>query len=120
VQALDCLVKAGADSGTAARLVSPDMVAAAPLQAFLAAVAEQHADILSDGLGLMQVIKHLLPQVKARTHGACCQGWVSLSKMHAILRRVFPELRAMLNRTTLVLFFQVCSHVQTGLIVPAS
>ncbi len=69
VQALDCLVKAGADSGAAARLVSPDLVAAAPLQAFLAAVAEQHADILSDGLGLLQVVKHLLPQVKARPHG---------------------------------------------------
>jgi hypothetical protein len=69
VQALDCLVKAGADTGTAARLVSPDLLAAAPLQAFLAAVAEQHADILGDGLGLLQVVKHLLPQVKARPHG---------------------------------------------------
>ena len=68
-QALDCLVKAGADSGTAARLVSPDLLPAAPLRAFLAAVAEQHADILSDGLGLLQVVKHLLPEVKARPHG---------------------------------------------------
>lgn len=69
VQALDFLVKAGADSGIAARLVSPDLVAAAPLQAFLAAVAEQHAEILSDGLGLLQVVKSLLPQVKAMPHG---------------------------------------------------
>ena len=69
VQALDLLVRAGADSGTAARLVSPDLVAAAPLQAFLAAVAEQHADILTDELGLLQVVKSLLPQVKAMPHG---------------------------------------------------
>ena len=68
-QALDCLVKAGADAEVAGRLVSPARMPAGPLQAFLAAVAEHHAEILSDGLGLLQAVKLLLPVTKHKASG---------------------------------------------------
>lgn len=68
-QALDCLVQASTDAAVAGRLVSSGRLPAAPLQAFLAAVAEHHAEILSDGLGFMQVVKRLLPAIKSNTTG---------------------------------------------------
>lgn len=75
-QALDCLVQASTDAAVAGRLVSSASLAIGPLQAFLAAVAEHHAEIISDGLGLMQVVKRLLPAVnhKSNSTGHCHAG----------------------------------------------
>ena len=66
-QALHCLVKAASDPQVAVSLVSHDHFAAEPLQAFLSALVEYHAEILSDGLGFLQAVKQLLPDSGAKS-----------------------------------------------------
>ena len=66
-QALDCLVKASTDLDLADGLVSNDeLLEPAALQALLAAVAEHHAEILSDGQGFVQVVRRLLVHAGAK------------------------------------------------------
>ncbi len=60
-QAVDCLMKAASNSEAAARMVGFDHFAPSAFSPFMSAVAGHHAEILSDQLGLVQVVNQILP-----------------------------------------------------------